>query len=163
MPVTDLEADAEPVQLLGNLTAEGQPGQLRDWARRSGLDRIGPRLARGMAVADYDDDGDLDVAINQIGGPMLLLRNDDPPGRSVTVAAQPPRPGTRIEVVLANGTVIRRELAAGSSYLATEDPRLHVGLGTDEATSIRVIWPDGATAHIDGPISGPVDAIHPDS
>ena len=162
VPITDLGADAQPVQLLGNLAAEGSAGQLRDWAARSGLSAIDPKLGRGLAVADYDNDGDLDFVVNQIAGPALLVRNDDPPGRSLTVVTDPPTPGTIVEVELVDGMVLRRELTAGSSYLATGDPRLHVGLGAAPARLVRVIWPDGAESIIAGPIEGFVPADHPD-
>ncbi len=145
VPISDLESDPELVQLFGNLTAEGQPGQLRDWTRRVGLAAVGPRLSRGAALADYDDDGDLDVAINQIAGPAVLLRNDAPSGSYVVVAADPPDAGTVATVDLSDGRTLRRELHAGSSYLASEDPRLHFGLGNAEVISLVVTWPDGAS------------------
>jgi hypothetical protein len=64
VPVTDLTDDAEPLEALGNLTAQGEPGRFDDIGDALGLGAIGPMLARGSAVADYDNDGDLDVAIN---------------------------------------------------------------------------------------------------
>ena len=161
VPVSDLATDAEPIQVLGNLTAEGEPGQLRDWGRRLGLDAVGPRLARGAAVADYDNDGDLDIAINQIAGPVTLLRNDGPPGRHLVIDAEPPVPGTRVEVTLSNGAILTREIRAGSSYLSSEDPRLHVGLGQLTAQSVTVYWPGGATATLDDPGRGPITVTRP--
>jgi hypothetical protein len=58
-------------------------------------------------------------------------------------------PGTRVEAVLPGGTRLVREARAGSSYLSSEDPRLHFGLG--EATRVRelvVRYPDGAVTRL---------------
>ncbi len=162
VPVSDLAKDAEPIQILGNLTAEGQSGQLRDWGRRLGLDTVGPRLARGAAIADYDNDGDLDIAINQIAGPATLLRNDGPPGGHLVVVANPAVPGTRADVRLANGATLTREIRAGSSYLSSEDPRLHIGLGAFAVESVTVTWPGGATITIDQPEDQLITVNRPD-
>ena len=57
---------------------------------------------------------------------------------------EPATPGTRVMVTTADGVEHHRELVAGSSYLSTEDPRAHFGLGSAEvAASVRVVWPDG--------------------
>ena len=143
VPVTDLGTDPELVELFGNLAAEGEPGQLRDWTQRAGLEAVGPRLSRGAALADFDDDGDLDIAINQIAGPAVLLRNESPPGSHLTVVAEPATPGTRANVLLSDGRVLEREIIAGSSYLSSEDPRLHFGLGSETIVQVTVTWPDG--------------------
>ncbi len=150
VPVTDLATDPELIQLLGNLTVEGRVGELRDWTERTGLEALGPRLSRGAAIADFDDDGDLDVAINQIAGPAVLLRNDAPAGRFVTVVADPPVPGVRATVTLPDGTALVRELHAGASYLSSHDPRLHFGVGDAEVVTLEVSWPDGTGVRRDG-------------
>ena len=48
-------------------------------------------------------------------------------------------------VELPDGTVLRRELVVGGSYLSSEDPRAHFGLGGAERRSVTVEWPDGTT------------------
>ncbi|MEO1286773.1 MAG: ASPIC/UnbV domain-containing protein, partial [Chloroflexota bacterium] len=50
----------------------------------------------------------------------------------LTVDLSAVRPGTRVEVVLVDGTILQREVHTGSSYLASEDPRVHFGLGDAE-------------------------------
>ena len=108
-------------------------------------------MARGSAAADYDNDGDVDVAVNVVGGPLVLLENGTQGGRWIEVALDPFRPGTVVTATLPDGQVLSREAVAGSSYLSTEDPRLHFGLG--DATSVaelRVRWPDGRETQVDG-------------
>ncbi len=138
VPVTDLSSDPEPARLFGNLLAEGRPGELRDWSSQVGLDAAGPLLARGSAAADSDPDGDLDVADNPHGGPVALLENRSPPGHWLLVQLDPFVPGTVVTATLPDGTVLVREARAGGSYLASEDPRIHFGLGEHDEARIEV-------------------------
>lgn len=145
VPITDVDTDAELVRLYGNMLAQGIPGRFQDWTKVVGLDDIGPLMARGSAVADFDNDGDLDIAVNTIAGDVVLLQNSEPPGRSITVALDGFHPGAVAVVVLADGTTMEREWHAGSSYLAGEDPRFHFGIGDAETVaSVTVRWPDGS-------------------
>jgi hypothetical protein len=144
VPVKDLEADAQPLEALGNLTAQGEPGRFGDIGAAVGLDAIGPMLARGSAVADYDNDGDLDVAINSIGGALALLRNDGATGHWLEVQLEGFHPGAVITATLPDGRELIREVRAGGSYLSSEDPRSQFGLG-DAGTVSRLVvrWPGG--------------------
>ena len=143
VPVTNFETDPELIRLFGNQLVEGQPGQLRQWTEARGLETVGPLLARGSAVADFDNDGDLDVAINTIAGKPALLRNDFPAGNWLMVELSGFWPGTVVEVVLPDGRSLIREGHVGSSYLASEDPRLHFGVGGVMQVDVVVRWPDG--------------------
>lgn len=144
VPITDLEDDAQLVRLYGNLGVEGEPGRFADWTGPVGFEALGPLMARGSAVADFDNDGDLDVAINTIAGEAVLLRNDNPTGHWLQVD-----PGLAPGVVVtitADGKTQVREQHLGSSYLSSEDHRLHFGLGDATMVSqVQVQWPDGAT------------------
>jgi hypothetical protein len=99
---------------------------------------------RGLAAADFDNDGRVDLAVNSIGGPALLLRNDSPSGHWLGVELDRFAPGTR---VTADG--VTREVQAGSSYLSSEDPRVHFGLGTTpRVQSLVVRYPNGTTVRL---------------
>ena len=144
VPIVDMGEDGELVRLFGNLLAEGRPGELRDWTARVSLGDVGPLLGRGSAVADFDDDGDLDIAITQIGGPVTLLENRGTMGTWLGIEVEPATPGTIVTVLMENDRVLTREIRMGGSYLASEDPRAHFGLGREEVREVEVRWPDGA-------------------
>jgi hypothetical protein len=144
VPITDVTSDPELVRLYGNRLVEGYPGQFREWTKQVGLEEVGPLMARGSALADFDNDGDLDVAINTISGPAVLLRNEGATGNWLEVAFDGFYPGAMVTVTLPDGVQLVREWQVGSSYLASEDPRLHFGLGdVDVVSEIKVRWPNG--------------------
>ncbi len=141
VPVTDLGSDPELARLYANQTADGRPGQFLDWTDQSGFTDVGPMLARGSAVADFDNDGDMDIAVNNIAGPPALLRNEGTSGNWLVVTIPGALPGTMVSVELSDGTTLLREFQIGSSYLASEDPRFHFGLGEDEILTLVVTQP----------------------
>ena len=109
------------------------------------------RSGRGVAFLDYDNDGVLDIAINNQNDPPTLLHNLGSNGNHWvtvrTIGAQSNRDGigARIEVV-AGGRRHIDEVRSGGSYISQNDLRVHVGLGP--ATSIDqliVHWPSGLT------------------
>jgi ASPIC and UnbV/FG-GAP-like repeat len=137
IPVTDLRRDAEPVQVFRNLGAAR-------FEEVKAVRGVAPLVARGSAAADYDNDGDLDVAVLPLGRPLVLLENRGARGSWLQVALEGSPPGAEVTATLADGRTLRRELAAGSSYLSSEDPRLHFGLGgTGAVRELRVRWPGG--------------------
>ena len=104
-------------------------------------------------MADYDNDGDLDVAINQIAGPAVLLQNDLSEAETaphwLQVSLDGFFPGARVVATLPSGQELVREMHAGSSYLSTEDPRLNFGLGSaDTVSNLTVFWPDGTQTRL---------------
>jgi hypothetical protein len=162
IPVTDLAADAQSVEAFGNLSAQGTAGRFEDLSAVVGLDALGPLLARGSAAADYDNDGDLDIAINSIGGPLVLLQSSGALGNWLEVGFDRSLPGTTITAVLPDGREMFREILAGSSYLSSEDPRAHFGLGTaGRLTQLIVGWPDGKETLIDDVAANQILELEP--
>ena len=139
IPVTNLTKDAAPLQILGNVK-----GRFAGVGPTVGL-HPGPLVnGRGVAAADYDNDGRMDIAVNSIGGKLILLHNTGPSGHWLEVSLAKFAPGALVTAVLPDGTRIVHEVQAGSSYLSSEDPRVHFGLG--DATAVKqliVRWPDG--------------------
>jgi hypothetical protein len=144
IPVKDPGSDAQPLQALANRTAQGVGGRFKDVSSVVGLPAVGSRLARGSAAADFDNDGDVDVAVVAIGGELVLLENSGAGGNWLEVALEGFQPGAEVTAVLPDGRELRREVRAGSSYLSSEDPRLHFGLGAAMAVrEVVVRWPGG--------------------
>jgi Na+-translocating ferredoxin:NAD+ oxidoreductase RnfD subunit len=140
IPVTNLKTDAGPVQVLVQ-----QDGQFVDAGLLRGLLLNG----RGLAAADYDNDGRVDVAINSIGGQLVLLHNVGPAGNWIGVIDRRAVPGTIMTLIRSDGRRDVREVHAGSSYLSSEDPRVVFGLGTKDARALIIRYPDGKTRRFD--------------
>jgi hypothetical protein len=145
IPVDDLDADADELQAFENRTAQGRAGVYADRSEQAGLVEVGPLLARGSATGDYDNDGDLDVVVTTVGGPLVLLENEGAGGHWLELRLPVFAPGTRVTAVLPDGTELEREVHAGGSYLSSEDPRVHFGLGDADTVDRLVIrLPGGA-------------------
>ena len=142
IPISNLETDGQLARLYLNQTAQGERGKFVYGSEGAGLIDIGPVIGRGSAVADFDNDGDPDVAVNTIGGQLRLLRNDGANGNWLMLEGL--SAGTRVSAELADGTILVREMQSGSSYLASEDPRCLLGLGGfAEVKQLTIRFPDG--------------------
>jgi hypothetical protein len=109
---------------------------------------FGRRVSRGASAADFDDDGDLDLFVAHLNDRPALYRNDAARGNWLGVlleggASNRDGLGARV-VVYSGGRRQVREARRGSSFLSSEDPRLHFGLGTAHIVdSLTVHWPAG--------------------
>jgi hypothetical protein len=117
-----------------------------------GLAMMEERVSRGLAAGDLDDDGRLDVVINDLDGSPQILRNEIAgagnwllvrlKGKGLNTGAVGAVVRTRV------GALVQQRLVqSGSSYLSQEDKRLHFGLGkAAQVDAIEVVWPDGTTS-----------------
>lgn len=105
-------------------------------------------VARGSAVADYDDDGFPDVAMLPSGGPLVLLHNGGNGNAWVGVRLKGSKSnregiGALLTLVTDRGKQVR-EVKAGGSYLSTSDPRVLFGLGAGARVErLEIVWPSG--------------------
>ncbi len=109
-----------------------------------GLGAVGAIHGRGSAAVDYDNDGDIDVAINAVAGRLILLENRGVSGNWLELDLGRSLPGAVVTVTLPDGRRLVRHVLAGSSYLSSEDPRVHFGLA--DATTVPeivVTWAGG--------------------
>ena len=117
---------------------------------------------RGMSFADLDNDGDLDIVVNNFAKPSLLFENRVCGGAALEVELHWPGSlnsraiGAQLRLHTSDGRYVR-EMRAGSGYLSSLPARVHFGLGSAAGSDLRrleVIWPDGATSRIDNPPMG---------
>jgi hypothetical protein len=149
IPVMSLSDDAEPIQVLENRSTTAAR-RFEDLGLRAGDEARLQTNGRGLAAADYDNDGDVDIAINSIGGPLILLENTARRGNWLGVRLPGFWPGARVTAVLPDGRTLVRQVQAGGSYLSSEDPRLLFGLG--DAVRVRTLvvrYPDGTQTRLD--------------
>jgi hypothetical protein len=136
---------AEPNMLLrGTCTGTFEPVQ-----PQGGTAQLLSHASTGAAFGDVDGDGGVDVVVVNHGGPAYLLRNVAP-GRghwlSVRLVEKSGRDALGATLRLrAAGRAVRRDVRPAYSYCSSNDPRIHVGLGTEtRATGAVVTWVDGA-------------------
>ena len=117
-------------------------------------DRLGPdfqlpRVSRGAAVADFDNDGDLDILVNNNGQAPQLLRNDGGNANHwleiLLIGTRSNRDGVGARVKVSAGDLIfYDQRKGGMSYQSAQDPRLHFGLGQHfNVDAVEILWPSG--------------------
>lgn len=107
------------------------------------------KVSRGATFGDYDNDGDIDVLVLNMGDRPTLLRNEGGNRnhwiKFRTVGTRSNRDGIGARIwVTAGGLTQMREVYMGSSFLCGNDIRVHFGLGkADKADLVRIRWPSG--------------------
>ena len=131
-------------------------GKFKDISEQCGPGCFEPRSSRGLAVADFWNDGRLSVAVNNMNDESMLLVNE---ARSqnhwlgvITRGTKSNRDGIGAKVmVVANDHKYEQEVRSGSSYISNNDMRLHFGLGSSAVIGrIEVRWPNGDTETFPG-------------
>jgi hypothetical protein len=117
-----------------------------------------PVVGRGVAYADYDNDGDLDLVVTVSNGPARLLRNENANQNDfLRVRLQGTKSnrdgiGARVTVVTSTGARLNRMVKTGSSYLSQSELPVTFGLGKpgkNLPVKIEIVWPGGATQTVE--------------
>jgi len=147
---------AQPPQLFLN---EGN-GTFRDVASEAGGGFDQPKVGRGLAYADFDRDGDLDILMTTNNGPAFLFRNDQlAANRSICfrlVGTKSNRDAIGATVrIFHDGLSQSRMVKGGSSYLSQSELPVLFGLGKRDRVDRAVIeWPSGRTEEYKNLVSG---------
>lgn len=135
-------------------------GRFEDVSSLAGSGVAQLKSSRGAAFGDYDNDGDIDVLVMNMGERPSLLRNDMRPGRqSIKVKLQGTRSnrsaiGATVTIVTGERSQIQPVLSQ-SSFVSQSDPRVHFGL--DQAKRVdkfSVMWPNGEREEFPGAEAG---------
>ncbi len=132
-----------------DLLYENISGRFTDISARSGAALQARRVGRGLAVADFDNDGNLDVVISSVGQRAVLLKNQGVrSGNWIQIRAQGTASnrfglGATVRAETAGKTQVR-EINNVASYLSSNDTRLHLGLGDAKIIQrLEILWPSG--------------------
>jgi len=160
----------ENVQLYHSLVSYKEPllmfrnlghGKFEKVSESLGPDFNRPMAGRGLATADFLNDGQVGIAVNCRGESPLLLRNDGSPNHWLEVlliGTKSNRDGIGSLLKLSSGGVVQVEQSkGGTSYMSASDPRIHFGLGKrTKIDSLQITWPSG---QIDKLTNLPIDSI----
>lgn len=139
-------------------------GLFENVSDRLGPDFAAPKVSRGAAVGDYDNDGRLDILINNNGQAPQLLHNVAISARGsvqsgekshwleiLLIGTKSNRDGVGARVKLTAGNLVQHDQRKGGmSYQSAQDPRLHFGLGSqNQVDAIEIRWPSGVVTKID--------------
>ena len=124
-------------------------GKCEDVSHRSGQYFLRKGVGRGSAVGDFDNDGDMDIAVCNNNQPSVLLRNDGGSRNHFIlirlIGSKSNRDGVGALVRIRAGDREQTdELRCGTSYLSQSDLRLHFSLGdANRVENLEVRWPSG--------------------
>lgn len=131
-------------------------GTFEEITAASGESLLEEQVSRGMAVGDLDNDGRLDVVINDLDGKARVLRNETPKaGNWLLVRLEGSGSNTDALgalITVRTGTTTQiRDVRSGTSYLSQDDMRQHFGLGAaKQVDAIEVQWSDGSVSVREG-------------
>jgi hypothetical protein len=131
-----------------NRIFRNQSGRFTDVSANAGQDFQVPRLHRGVAFADFDNDGRLDIAVTSINEPIELWMNKTPQRHWLQLSLTGKRSNRSAlgAKVICKGWQRTQVTSVANSvgYASASDLRIHLGLGDDQRVSLEIHWPSGA-------------------
>jgi hypothetical protein len=134
-----------------NVFFRNEQGKLKNRSPESGANFVGN--SRSTAFFDFDQDGDLDIIVNNFHSPATLLQNNtEQRGQhwlKIRLLGEPARGsnrdaiGARIEVSTEGGFSNSRLVQGGSGYLSMNPKQQHFGVGAARTVDVKVTWPNG--------------------
>jgi enediyne biosynthesis protein E4 len=160
----------ENVQLYHSLVSYKEPllmfrnlghGKFEKVSESLGPDFNRPMAGRGLATADFFNDGQVGISVNCRGESPLILRNEGSPNHWLEIfliGTKSNRDGVGSLLKLSSGGVVQVDQAkGGTSYMSASDPRIHFGLGKrNKIDSLQITWPSG---QVDKLKNVPVDTV----
>lgn len=139
--------EQQPNRIFRNLR-----GKFTDVSAGAGSDFAIARLHRGVAFADFDNDGRIDVAVTSLNGPVELWMNRSPLRHWLQIKLHGKKSnrlalGSRIICRSASLTQVK-SVANSVGYASSSDLRVHFGLGDDRKASLEIRWPSGIVQHL---------------
>jgi hypothetical protein len=138
----------QPPHLFHNLGS----GRFEEVAAKSGPEFATPRLGRGAAFADIDNDGYLDLLVMTNGGPAVLFRNSGGANHGLRiklVGSKSNRDGVGAVVRVKNGAITQEQMLHGGGYLSQNELVLTFGLGSAvKVENVEINWPSGQVDHL---------------
>ncbi|HZE85347.1 MAG TPA: VCBS repeat-containing protein, partial [Puia sp.] len=133
-------------------------GQLTFTDMKDQVDGSRPTYSNGAVYADLDNDGDLDLVVNNIDDPALIYRNTDndkDPKPSVDIALKGPEKninalGAKV-ILFANGGIRTYEKYPVRGFLSSTEAPIHIGLDKTRVDSMFLVWPDNTYQRIQLP------------
>jgi len=155
------ESDAPPKRLIGmpSFLFKNVKGERFERLADDKFPLQAAHVSRGLAVSDFDNDGDLDLVVVDLDGGIRLLRNDSQQGNNLRLRLKGPqnRPWSGADAAQVTawlGQTPLRRTVSSSSYLSQSSRTVHIGLGEQkQADRVTVRWPDGRQEDL-GPLSG---------
>jgi hypothetical protein len=142
---------AEPKQMFRNVGGR----VFEEVSDQLGPDFQLPRVSRGAAVCDFDNDGDLDILVSNSGEAPQLFRNDGGNANRwlelLLIGSKSNRDGVGARVKLVSGNLtLYDQRKGGMSYQSAQDPRLHFGLKENSIVeSLEIQWPSGTLTRLE--------------